>query len=143
LEKISEIKLNNRNIKRKFLDRCKERLLLTEPPVYCSICGKHKYEFQNPAGHIWFTPDKQKNVCDESERIMVLDCECERKHKENIGVYKDNLEIYGADFRQWQIDGRTTGKDDIEKNYKKRHFEFLTKLKSEIDYVNQLILRGF
>lgn len=137
---MSQATLIRKEIEKSFAAKCKEKLLDTDPAMFCSICGVQKKEFQNPAGFSVFQ-NGIRHVCEETEPIRVLDCECERKHRMILDWYRDNLEIYGDEYRTWQSTGRTIGKDDYEKGYKDRHFKFMAKAKSEIDLTNNIMAR--
>ena len=74
----------------------------TDPPIVCKLCGQVKKEFLTPAGfRFWnngyYTP---------GPKVIVLDCECERRLK----MYKE----FYANYRQCETKDKTKYSDLID-----------------------------
>lgn len=71
-EKIQEI--NKQDVKLRYLDKLRAAINLTDPPMFCKICGEQKSDFLNP----------------KTGKIELIDCECEKQY-ENV---KETYELF-------------------------------------------------
>ena len=100
------IKLGDTPKIKDFYERCQAGMKMTEPPIFCSMCGQQKHEFLDPL----------------QGRLRVLDCECEKKIKmlkEYIAGYRssyvttDGKKIQHSDLIDGYATARTGDEFDV------------------------------
>jgi len=117
------IKIFLNSEKENLLERAKKNLKPTDPPVFCSICGMQKSEFISPL-HT-------------APKLLVLDCECERRLKMLKSVFEENKKIYWAEYSRWLYAYADKNDPKVEPS-KVRHFKFMLFLSNEIKHLERL-----